>query len=129
MTCHSQIFSTSPALEVVRESLRSDRSIAWTRVHDLPDFVYFDHSIHVHKGVGCATCHGRIDRMPLVWKAESLQMAWCLECHRNPEWYVRPREAVFSMSYVPPANQLDLGRRLVEEYGIERPTSCTTCHR
>ena len=129
MTCHSQIFSTSPALEVVRESLRSDRSIAWTRVHDLPDFVYFDHSVHVHKGVGCATCHGRIDRMPLVWKAESLQMAWCLECHRNPEWYVRPREAVFSMSYVPPANQLDLGRRLVEEYGIERPTSCTTCHR
>ena len=110
MNCHSQIFSASPYLEPVRESFRSDRPIQWTRVHDLPDFVYFDHSIHVNKGVGCTTCHGQVDRMPLMWQEQSLQMEWCLDCHRNPERYVRPREAVFRVDYAPPANQLELGR-------------------
>ena len=100
MNCHSQIFSNSPFLEPVRESFRTDRSIEWTRVHDLPDFVYFNHSIHVNKGVGCTTCHGQVDRMPLMWQEQSLQMEWCLDCHRNPERYVRPREAVFSVDYV-----------------------------
>jgi Cytochrome c7 and related cytochrome c len=129
MNCHSQIFSTSPYLEPVRESFRTDRSIAWTRVNDLPDFVYFDHSIHIHKGVGCSTCHGAVDRMPLMRKEASLQMEWCLECHRNPERYVRPRDAVFDMGYVPPADQLALGRRLVAEYQIHKLTNCSTCHR
>jgi hypothetical protein len=129
MNCHSQVFANSPFLEPVRESFRSDRSIAWTRVHDLPDFTYFDHSIHVHKGIGCTTCHGQVDRMPLVWQASSLQMEWCLDCHRAPERYVRPRAEVFSVDYVPPPNQLELGGRLVEEYGIEKLTSCSTCHR
>jgi len=101
----------------------------WTRVHDLPDFVYFNHSIHVHKGVGCTTCHGPVDRMPLMWQEQSLQMEWCLECHRNPERFVRPREAVFSVDYAPPANQMQIGRRLVDEYQIQRLTSCSTCHR
>jgi len=129
MNCHSQIFSTSPFLEPVRLSFRTDQSIQWTRVHDLPDFVYFNHSIHVRKGVGCTTCHGAVDRMPLMRQEASLQMEWCIDCHRNPERYVRPRDAVFSVSYTPPADQLELGRRLVAEYQIQKLTSCSTCHR
>jgi hypothetical protein len=129
MNCHSQIWSDSPTLEPVRESFRTDRSIVWTRVNDLPDFTYFDHSAHVNKGVGCDTCHGRVDRMPLVWQQASLQMEWCLDCHRQPEKYVRPREEVFNAAYQPPADQLELGRRLVREYGIHARTSCSTCHR
>ena len=129
MNCHSQIFSNSPFLEPVRQSFQSGASIRWTRVHDLPDFVYFNHSIHVHKGVGCTTCHGPVDRMPLMWQEQSLQMEWCLECHRSPERFVRPREAVFSVDYVPPADQLEIGRRLVAEYRIEKLTNCSTCHR
>ena len=96
-------------------------------MHDLPDFVYFNHSIHVNKGVGCTTCHGQVDRMPLMWQEKSLQMEWCLDCHRNPERYVRPREAVFRVDYEPPANQLELGQRLVAEYQIQKLTSCSTC--
>jgi hypothetical protein len=129
MNCHTQIFADSPYLEPVRASFRSDRSIEWRRVHDLPDFAYFNHSIHVAKGVGCSTCHGRVDRMPLVWQEASLTMEWCLDCHRNPEKYVRPRDQVFAMDYEPPADQLALGHRLVEEYAIRRLTSCSACHR
>lgn len=132
MNCHSQIWSTSPTLEPVRESFRTGRSISWTRVHDLPDFVYFDHGIHVNKGVGCETCHGRVDRMPLTWQESTLQMEWCLGCHRNPERYVRPRESVTTMGYQPPTDQLELGKRLVKEYHIldvRTLTSCSTCHR
>ena len=129
MNCHSQIWSTSPTLEPVRDSFRTDRSIAWTRVHDLPDFAYFNHSIHVNKGVGCETCHGRVDKMPLTWQKASLQMEWCLDCHRHPEQYVRPREEVFTMGYEPPIEQEELGRRLVKEYKIQSLTSCSTCHR
>jgi hypothetical protein len=129
MNCHAQIFATSPYLEPVRQSFRTDQSIRWIRVHDLPDFVYFNHSIHIHKGIGCTTCHGQVDRMPLIWQENSLQMEWCLDCHRNPERYVRPRDQVFSVSYVQPDDQLELGRRLVAEYQIQRLTSCSTCHR
>jgi len=129
MNCHSQIFSDSPFLEPVRASFREDRSIEWARVYDLADFVYFNHSIHVHKGIGCANCHGRVDLMPLMWKVSSLKMEWCLECHRNPERYVRPRELVYQMDYQPPANQIEIGRRLVEEYRIRRLTDCYVCHR
>ena len=129
MNCHSQIFASSPFLEPVRESFRSGRSIQWNRVHDLPDFVYFDHSIHVNKGVGCTTCHGQVDRMPLMWQEKSLQMEWCLDCHRAPERYVRPRDAVFRVDYVAPPNQAELGARLVEEYQIQKLTSCSVCHR
>ena len=129
MNCHTQIWSDSPTLAPVRESFRSDRSIQWTRVHNLPGFVYFDHSIHVHIGVGCSTCHGRVDKMPLMWRENTLYMDWCLECHRAPERFVRPRESVFSMDYTPPADQLALGRKLVQEYKIQKLTSCSTCHR
>jgi hypothetical protein len=132
MNCHSQIFANSPYLEPVRESWRTDKPIKWTRVHDLPDFVYFNHSIHVKKGVGCATCHGRVDQMPLMYQAASLQMEWCLECHRQPELFVRPRDKVFDMQWEHPSNQLEEGRRLVKEFNIRAPnvlTSCNTCHR
>src|SRR6478752_1648235 len=91
MNCHSQIWSTSPTLEPVRESFRTGKSIMWTRVNDLPDYVYFNHSIHVAKGVGCESCHGRVDRMPLTWQENSLQMTWCLDCHRDPSQHIRPR--------------------------------------
>lgn len=129
MNCHAQLFADSPYLEPVRESFRTGAAIVWTRVHDLPDFVYFDHSIHVRKGIGCSTCHGRVDRMPLVYQYASLQMEWCLDCHRAPERFVRPREAVFDVTWEPPPDQLARGRELVAAYRIRRLTSCSTCHR
>jgi len=129
MNCHSQIWADSAMLEPVRASARSGTSLEWTRVHNLPGFVYFDHSIHVKKGVGCATCHGRVDGMPLMRRENSLYMEWCLECHREPERFVRPREFVFSMDWQPPEDRLALGRKLVNEYRIEKFTSCSVCHR
>lgn len=131
MTCHSQIWNNSPILEPVRESYRTGVPLAWTRVHDLPDFVYFNHSIHVRKGIGCTDCHGQVDEMNLMWKAEPMTMEWCLECHRQPEQYLRPVEEVFNMDYRRPAAQLALGRQLIEEYQIpvERLTDCYVCHR
>lgn len=129
LNCHSQMWAVAPVLEPVRESYRTGKSLEWTRVHDLPDFVYFNHSIHVNKGIGCASCHGRVDKMPLTWEAQNLRMGWCLDCHRNPEKYVRPEERVFDMDYVTPRDQISLGNKLVREYHIERLTSCSTCHR
>jgi hypothetical protein len=132
MNCHSQIWSTSPTLEPVRASFRTGTSIRWTRVYDLPDFVYFNHSIHINKGIGCESCHGRVDRMPLTWQAASLRMEWCLSCHRQPEKYVRPREYITTMGYHPAGDQEEIGRRLVKEYKIQDArtlTSCSTCHR
>jgi hypothetical protein len=129
MTCHSQIWADSPMLEPVRSSFRSGESIRWTRVHDLPGFVYFDHSIHLKKGMGCESCHGRVDQMPLIWKTETLQMEWCLDCHRNPEKNIRPRSEVFTMGYKPEGNQLEIGRKLVDEYKVQKLTDCNTCHR
>ena len=132
MSCHSQLYTDSPVLKPVRDSLADDAPIHWNRIHNLPDFVYFDHSIHVDKGIGCVTCHGRVDRMPLTWQTETLHMEWCVDCHRAPEQYVRPREHVFDMDWQPPEDQPTMGRRLVQEYGILPPaqlTSCSTCHR
>jgi hypothetical protein len=129
MNCHAQVWNQSPTLEPVRASFRNDTSIEWTRVHDLPEFAYFNHSAHVNKGIGCSTCHGRVDRMPLTWQEKSLQMEWCLQCHRQPEKFVRPQSEVYNIAYEPPADQLTLGRRLVKEYGIKARTSCSACHR
>jgi len=129
MNCHSQLFNTEPILEPVRASFREDRPLHWVRVHDLPDFVYFNHSIHVKKGMGCETCHGRIDQMPLTAQARTLQMEWCLNCHRNPEQFVRPRSEITTMGYRPAEPQDVIGPRLVKEYGIQSLTSCSTCHR
>ncbi len=132
MNCHSQIWAQSPYLEPVRASYRTGESLQWNRVHDLPDFVYFNHAIHVNKGVGCETCHGRVDQMPLMWQAAPLQMAWCLDCHRNPEKYLRPKDKVFTMGFIPAEDQLTMGRRLRKEYGLRSEallTTCSTCHR
>ncbi len=132
MTCHSQIWTNASMLEPVRASYRTDKSISWTRVYALPDYVYFNHSIHVAKGVGCTTCHGEIAKMPLTYKANTLYMGWCLDCHRQPEKYLRPKSEVFNPNYVPPANQLELGAQLVKDYKIiplQERQSCSTCHR
>jgi len=145
MNCHSQIWTNAAMLEPVRESFRSGKSLVWTRVNDLPDFVYFNHSIHIAKGVGCNTCHGPVDRMPLMYNYASLQMEWCLNCHRNPEEYLRPRDQVFNMRYQQPttslpvvvdgkafADQDSLGTYLVKKYNLRTVadiTSCNTCHR
>lgn len=132
MNCHAQIWTNAPLLEPVRASFRDDKPLTWTRVNDLPDFVYFNHQIHVKQGVGCATCHGPVDKMPLMYQATTMQMEWCLECHRAPEKFLRPRSEVFNMAYEAPANQLELGLALKKEYqvaGIEHMTSCSVCHR
>src|SRR3954471_7187909 len=131
MTCHSQLWTQAPLLAPVRESLATHQPIQWNRVHDLPDFVYFDHSIHVQKGVGCSSCHGRVDRMPLVWKDQTLYMKWCLECHRQPEKFVRPRTEVFNMAWSAPADQLPVGRKLLNQNHIQswKLSDCSICHR
>lgn len=129
MGCHSQIWSEAPILEPVRESWRSGRSIQWNRVHDLPGYVYFNHSIHVTKGMGCQTCHGQVDKMPMVWKENTLLMEWCLDCHRAPEKYIRPKDQVFNMEYKPAGNQAELGAKLVAEYKVRKLTDCSICHR
>jgi len=132
MSCHKQIWADSPYLEPVRASFKTRKPLEWVRVHDLPDFAYFNHSIHVNKGVGCSTCHGRIDQMPVVSQASSLQMEWCLECHRHPENVVRPKAEIFNMEWRPPADQKTKGAELVKAYRIQGAnvlTSCSTCHR
>jgi hypothetical protein len=132
MNCHSQIWADSPYLEPVRESARTGKPIQWTRVNDLPDYVYFNHSIHINKGVGCSTCHGNVAQMPLMYQAASLQMEWCLECHRNPEKLVRDKKDIFKMDWQPPANQAQAGAELVKRNKIQDSfalTSCSTCHR
>jgi hypothetical protein len=157
MNCHSQIWLSSPYLEPVRESWKTSKPLQWNRVHDLPDFAYFNHSIHVAKGVGCSTCHGRVDRMPLMWQNASLQMEWCLQCHRNPEKFIRPKSEIFTMEWPPnqpeaghattrPSeqeiikeiaekdwspkkgwNQAEDGERLVGKYQILKPNVLTSC--
>ena len=132
MNCHLVLFSNVGYLEPVRESYRTGRSIEWVRVHRLADYVYFNHSIHINKGVGCSTCHGSVDEMPLIFQASPLTMQWCLDCHRHPEQNVRPRDQVFNMKWKAPENQEEMGRKLVAEYKIRTVpelTSCSTCHR
>jgi len=129
MTCHSQIWTNSSMLEPVRASYGSSKPISWTRVNAVPDFVYFNHSIHVAKGVGCTTCHGPVAEMNITWRGQTLYMRWCLECHNAPEKYLRPRSEVFNAFYQPPSDQLALGRRLMKEYKVQNLTNCTTCHR
>jgi hypothetical protein len=132
MNCHSQIWTGSFMLEPVRESYRTNQSLRWKRVYNLPGFVYFEHGIHVQKGIGCASCHGRIDEMPLTYQVPSLLMEWCINCHRHPENEIRPRDQVFNMKYEKPPDQGELARQLVADYGIRDArylTSCTVCHR
>ncbi len=129
MKCHSVIWKDSDMLAPVRESFRTGKPLVWNRVHNLADYVFFDHSIHVQKGVGCVTCHGRVDQMPLVHKAQSLQMQWCLSCHVNPEKFVQPREEVFNTAWKAPAGFEPKRKELAREYQVQSLTSCNTCHR
>jgi hypothetical protein len=132
MNCHSVLFTNAQILEPVRASFRDDMPLHWIRVNDLPDFVYFSHKIHIKQGVGCVTCHGQVDKMPLMYQAQTLQMGWCLDCHRAPEKYIRPRDQVFNMAYEAPDDQIALGNRLKREYniaGVRHLTSCSVCHR
>jgi hypothetical protein len=128
MNCHSQIWVGSSMLEPVRESYRTGRPIVWSRVHNVPEFVYFDHSIHVKKGVGCVSCHGRVDRMQLTYQENTLLMEWCLDCHRHPEQHVRPRDQVFNMAWEAD-DQAKLGPELVKAHNVRNQTHCTACHR
>jgi hypothetical protein len=132
MNCHSQMWVGSSMLEPVRDSYRTGISLPWTRIHNLPGFVYFDHSIHVSKGVGCVSCHGRIDEMPLTYQVHSLLMEWCLDCHRHPERHLRPKAEVFNMKWQAPSDQVEQGQKLAKEYKLHDThflTSCTVCHR
>jgi hypothetical protein len=134
MNCHSQMWTKSPMLEPVRSSYTSGQSIPWNRVHNLPGFTYFNHSIHVNKGIGCSSCHGRVDQMPLMRQVHTLYMEWCLDCHRQPEQHLRPPDQIFNMAWEPPDNQTEQGNQLVAHYEIDRHTlarltSCSTCHR
>jgi hypothetical protein len=127
MNCHAQIWTNAALLEPVRASFASGKPIVWSRVHRVPDFVHFNHSIHVAKGIGCASCHGRIDKMNLVYQASPMTMEWCLSCHREPEKYIRPKDQVFNMAWEPTNQEVD-GPRLVKEYKVRKLTSCSTCH-
>ncbi len=131
MTCHSQMWVHAPMLEPVRDSWLTGKPLKWTRVYDLPDYVYFDHSIHVNKGVGCSTCHGDVSEMPLMNRVVNLQMRWCIDCHRDPAKHLRPEEDIFDPSWVEPPDQLARGRELVGKYHVEveQLTNCSVCHR
>ncbi len=132
MTCHSQIWTEAPVLAPVRASLATNTSLRWNRVHDLPDFAYFNHSIHVAKGVGCSTCHGQVEQMPITFRTQTLYMKWCLECHRAPQNFVRPRSEIYNMTWRPPPDQSAQGEQLVRQFHIDtsgRLTNCSTCHR
>ena len=132
MNCHSQIWNDSPYLEPVRSSFRDNKPIEWERVHDLPEFTYFNHSIHVAKGVGCSTCHGKIDNMPAVYQENTLQMEWCIACHRAPEQFIRPKSEIYNMQWQDADIDANKRKELKEQYKIrskEMMTSCSTCHR
>lgn len=129
MNCHQQIYAQSPLLAPVRESWANGQSIQWTYVNRLPDYVYFNHSVHVDNGIGCSSCHGRVDQMPLMEKGQTLQMGFCLECHMHPQQYVRPKDQVFNLAYQYPANQAEVGTKLVQQYHLQSKISCTDCHR
>jgi len=131
MTCHSQLYTNAQMLAPVRKSLASGTPIRWNRVHRLPDYVYFDHSVHVANGVGCKTCHGQVDEMPLMQQTAPLTMSWCLSCHRDPAPNLRPQSEIFSMTWRPPPDAEKSGQALMAAYHIDTKhlTDCTVCHR
>jgi hypothetical protein len=132
MTCHSQIWTNAELLKPVRESWRTGEPIRWTRVHDLPDFAHFNHDIHVNKGIGCQSCHGQVNEMPLMWQTATLHMEWCLSCHRNPEEHIRPRGApVYDFDAKWMRTDPVQARQLMEKYHVgdrQQMTNCSVCH-
>jgi hypothetical protein len=130
MNCHTNILPDSEKLAPVRASYETGRPVPWVRVHDLPDYVYFNHSAHVRRGVGCVECHGRVDRMEVVYQAEKLTMGWCLECHNNPDERLRDPSLVTDMKWSPdPSQRAEIGARIREEYDLHPSKDCSTCHR
>jgi hypothetical protein len=134
MTCHSQVWTDAPMLAPVRRSLAKGQPLRWDRVNQLPDFVFFNHSIHVQKGIGCSTCHGEVDQMPLTWKAHSLYMRWCLDCHEAPEKHLRPKSEIYNMKWTEPPDQAEKGKALLAHYHISKQRlsqlkDCSMCHR
>ena len=130
MTCHSQVWKNAPLLQPVRDSLATGNRLRWNRVNRTPDFVFFDHSIHVAKGIGCSTCHSELDQMPLTWQSRTLYMKWCLDCHRAPQNYIRPTDQVFNMNW-PAATPPAQGTKLVAQYRVQTAqlSDCSMCHR
>jgi cytochrome c7-like protein len=132
MACHSQLFTDSPMLAPLRQSIATNQPLKWNRVHDLPDYAYFDHSIHVAKGVGCSTCHGRVDQMPLTRRVNTLYMKWCIDCHRDPSKFVRSRDRIYDSTWRPRQDRHAEAATLVAQYHIDtsgRLTDCSVCHR
>jgi len=129
LNCHSQVWNKSPLLEPVRNSFIENKPLVWNRVYKVPEFVYFNHSIHVNKGVGCVTCHGRVDQQAAVERKTPLTMSWCLDCHRNPGKNLRPVEEMTNMTWEPEGDPEDTARVLAEKNDVHTRTSCTTCHR
>ncbi|GJD46759.1 hypothetical protein AFCDBAGC_4643 [Methylobacterium cerastii] len=132
MTCHSQIWTGSDMLKPVRDSFARDEPLQWVRLNKLPSYVYYNHSVHVTKGIGCSTCHGDVTSMQMTYRANAFEMQFCLDCHRDPAKYVRPQDQVWNMTWKPPANQATLGPELVAKnhiQGGERLTECAICHR
>jgi len=132
MNCHSEIWADSPYLEPVRASFRDNKPIEWERVHDLPEYTYFNHSIHVAKGVGCSTCHGEVDNMPALYQENTLQMEWCIACHREPENFIRPRSEIYNMQWKDGDATENQRKTMKADYKIrskEMLTSCSVCHR
>ncbi len=129
LNCHAQVWNRSPLLDVLRASWFSNKAVPWVRVHKLPDFVYFNHAIHVNKGVGCAECHGRVDQMAVIHQSQPLTMGWCIECHRDPYAHLRPPEEVTNMAWRPEGDPVALGKDLARKLDVHPRTNCTTCHR
>lgn len=131
MTCHSQLWTNAEMLAPVRNSLVNDQPLRWNRVYDLPDYVYFDHSVHVRNGVGCSSCHGDVSAQPLLGQKAPLTMGWCLSCHRNPGPHLRPEDAIFDPSVPDPHNSPQRAEALLRHYAIETVnlTDCYVCHR
>jgi len=129
MNCHTMVKPTSDSLKIVTASWDSGNPIQWIRVHKSPDYVYFDHSAHVNVGVGCKSCHGRVDRMNVVFQTEPLSMVWCLDCHRKPADHLRPISEITNMQWFPNENQAEFAQSAIEELNISPPTDCQGCHR
>ena len=129
MNCHGLVQRDAPTLAAIRDSASSGRPMRWGRVHAVPDYAFFDHRPHLRAGVGCATCHGRIDQMDRVAQAEPLSMSWCLDCHRNPDPYLRPADEVTNMEGTAPRDQAQLAARIKQEKRLRPPVDCTGCHR
>lgn len=130
MNCHSQIKANSPKLAVLRESWQSGQPIPWVKIHKTPDYVFFNHSVHVGRGISCVSCHGQVNQMDVVWHDQPQSMGWCLECHRAPEHNIRPLDKVFDLNWKPaPGTQDKMGTNLVKDWNVNPPLTCTGCHR